>query len=255
MNCAVHSDQPVAAYCRTCGKALCESCKRPVRGVVFCEDCLAHRVQDTVPKTAGEWVAQDGLGMPPGSRVTSPGLAAVLGFIPGVGAMYNGQFVKAFVHVLIFASLIWAADREGIFGVLIPFFIFYMVFDAYQTARAMELGKPLPDPLGLNKMFGEGPPPHMPTGTANAPSTAGAQGTVVEGTPYPASAEEVPVATYRRAPVGAVILIGIGVLFLLDNLDWFEFRFVHRLWPLLLIIIGLWLFYQRLAPRNPGQQQ
>ncbi len=34
MNCAVHPDAPVAAYCRTCGKALCENCKRDVRGVI-----------------------------------------------------------------------------------------------------------------------------------------------------------------------------------------------------------------------------
>ena len=34
-----------------------------------------------------------------------PMLAALLGFIPGVGAMYNGQYAKAIAHVVIFAVL------------------------------------------------------------------------------------------------------------------------------------------------------
>jgi hypothetical protein len=33
----------------------------------------------------------------------SPGLAALLGFIPGVGAMYNEQYAKGIVHLMVFA--------------------------------------------------------------------------------------------------------------------------------------------------------
>ena len=40
-----------------------------------------------------------------------PGVALALGFIPGVGAIYNGQIAKAFVQVLIFGSLIALGDR------------------------------------------------------------------------------------------------------------------------------------------------
>jgi len=35
MNCANHADAPAVAYCRTCGKALCANCTRPVRGVIL----------------------------------------------------------------------------------------------------------------------------------------------------------------------------------------------------------------------------
>ena len=49
----------------------------------------------------------------------NPVMAGILGFIPGVGAMYNGQFVKAFAHVVIFVMLIIAANNiSGVFGVL-----------------------------------------------------------------------------------------------------------------------------------------
>ncbi|PYX18961.1 MAG: hypothetical protein DMG87_13265, partial [Acidobacteria bacterium] len=33
MNCANHPAIQAAAYCRTCGKALCTNCTRPVQGV------------------------------------------------------------------------------------------------------------------------------------------------------------------------------------------------------------------------------
>ena len=48
-----------------------------------------------------------------------------------------------------------------------------------------------------------------------------------------------------RAPVGAVILIGLGFLFLFNTLGWFRFFWMGRLWPLILIVIGVWLFARR----------
>jgi len=59
-----------------------------------------------------------------------------------------------------------------------------------------------------------------------------------------------PVAEERcsartSAPTGAIVLIILGVLFLLDNLNLFEFNWAHRLWPIILIVIGGWLFAKR----------
>ena len=34
----------------------------------------------------------------------NPGLAALLGLIPGVGAMYNGQYAKGVIHLIVFAD-------------------------------------------------------------------------------------------------------------------------------------------------------
>ncbi|SEB61705.1 hypothetical protein [Terriglobus roseus] len=89
-----------------------------------------------------------GPGMP---HVPNPLLAGLLGFIPGVGAMYNGQFAKGIAHIAIFAVLSSLADHvNGIFGLFVAGWIFYMVFEAYQTAVARRDGRPLPDPFGLN---------------------------------------------------------------------------------------------------------
>ena len=84
----------------------------------------------------------------------SPAVAAVLGFIPGVGAMYNGEYAKGFVHVLIFATLIWMTQEfNGIFGICIAAFELYMPIEAYKTARAREMGLTPPDPFGFNNLF------------------------------------------------------------------------------------------------------
>ena len=52
MNCANHLDAPAVAYCRTCGKPLCSACTRDVRGVIYCEECLASHLSGTMPPPA-----------------------------------------------------------------------------------------------------------------------------------------------------------------------------------------------------------
>ena len=49
MNCANHPDILAAAYCGACGKPLCTTCSRDVRGVIYCEHCLAQRLEGTLP--------------------------------------------------------------------------------------------------------------------------------------------------------------------------------------------------------------
>ncbi len=227
MNCAVHNEVPAVAYCRTCGKAVCEQCKHDVRGVIYCEDCLASRVEGTLPPGVAAAVppgAVSAAGGPAGGP--NPVAATLLGFIPGVGAIYNGQVVKGLIHVLIFAGLIWAQDRSGgnvFFGLLIAFFYFYMVWDAYATAKAMQERRPLPDPFGLGAQ--------LPASETSAPASPG---------PASERARHGP-----HIPTAAIVLIGLGVVFLLDNLGILRFHWMGRMWPIILIAIGVWLFARR----------
>ncbi|HZL68518.1 MAG TPA: DUF5668 domain-containing protein [Candidatus Limnocylindrales bacterium] len=183
-------------------------------------------------------------GAPPETGVGSPGLAALLGFIPGVGAMYNGEYAKGFVHVLIFATLIWmTAHLNGIFGLGIAAFVIYMPIEAYQTARARQMGLPAPDPLGLNHLFSAGgPAQNRASGVAaSAVPVTGTTSTVApEG--QPADAECCPPS---RVPIGAVVLIGLGVLFLLNEMDVLNFDRLWRFWPLVLIAIGIRVLMRR----------
>ena len=237
MNCAIHNQTQAVAYCRTCGKALCEDCRRDVMGAIYCEPCIAARLQGQA--APGATVAPQPAPVP---GAPNPIIAGLLGFVPGVGAMYNGQFAKAFAHVVIFVLLIVATDRFGLFGILIGFFVFYMAFEAYKTAEARRLGIPAPDPLGLDKMFGvQDSQAHHSTGpvVANTSGYPPVQTVQVEPPPPPRD----------NTPIGAVVLIALGVIFLLDNLGVLR---MHHLWPLFLIGIGLWIAYKRTIQPSAG---
>lgn len=196
MKCAVHTDVDATGFCRNCGKALCPECQREVRGALYCEDCLARSV--TGPVTAQ-----------PGPRgAPSPGAALALGFIPGLGAVYNGEYLKALIHVIIFGGLIAAQGHHDMpngyhafLGIALFAFYFYMPVEAYRTAKARELGEPAPPDL----IEGEG-----------------------------------------RKPIGAIILISLGIFFLLENFGWLEWDWFDKVWPLGLIAVGVWLLKDRL---------
>ena len=265
MTCAVHTDQLATSYCRTCGKALCQACQRDVRGVIYCQDCLAARLEGTVPPAAAN-VPTPVYIAAPGSP--SPGLAAALGFIPGVGAFYNGQFAKGFIHVFIFAVLVHLADRSDMFGIVVAAWIFYMAFDAYTTAKARLLGQPPPDHLGLNALlagFGLGTPLTQPAGSSagSVPTTPGVAppppagdapvdplAPSTQGSAPTYSSETNPgcgPSSFGGMPVGAIVLIALGVLLLLDNLGVFSFRWTEQFWPIILIVIGVWLAMRRMG--------
>ena len=241
MNCANHVDVPAVAFCRTCGKPLCSSCARDVRGVIYCEECLASHLSGAMPPPGTTAVPP---GVEPQTGTGSPGLAALLGFIPGVGAMYNGEFGKGFVHVLIFATLIWmAAHVNGIFGLGIAAFVIYMPIEAYQTARARQMGLPAPDPLGLNRLFSSTGAAAIPEVWRNCQRRTSSRqrpcNTVVEGEPVEGNGMR------SRIPIGAFILIGLGVLFLLNEMDVLNLDRLWRFWPLVLIAIGIRVLMRR----------
>jgi len=225
MNCATHTTVPAAGYCRTCGKALCEECKREVRGVVYCEECIARRMETTLPSAAPG--APAAAAAPPATTGgANPVAATLLGFIPGVGQMYNGEFGKAFLYVVIFASLCWAGDRADIFGFFAALFYFYMVFDAYRVAKARQQGQPVPADF-----FGVG---------GSSPSGSGITSGIGR--------------EFAHVPIGAIVLIALGAIFLLENMGFFHMAWIGHLWPLILIAIGIRLFMRRSARQNGGTQ-
>ncbi len=297
MNCANHPDVAVVSYCQSCGKPLCADCIRSVGGVIYCEPCLAARMA-AAPMGGNPLAGANGLH-------AHPLLAGLLGFIPGVGAMYNGQFVKALAHVLIFAVFVSLSDKSFIFGMLVVAWEFYQVFDAAQTAKARRDGLPLPNPFGLNDLgaklgMTQGGAPWS-AGFAAPPGTSGPAGGPADPNPFPGAVPgqsqgqsqgvgegwnpvQPPVygASYgappsgpasgaggfgapssnlpggpvygsplpaepqsHKHPVGAVVLIVIGVMLLLHTLGVFEDEWIGRTWPLILIGVGGWLLYRR----------
>jgi len=225
MNCAMHGDQAAVAFCRTCGKPLCNNCTRDVRGVIYCESCLAARMEGSAPASGFTPVAQTAYppasqavtpSLPPASSGPNPAVAGILaGFFPfGVGAVYCSQYAKGLAHLLIFSLLVFGSDHAGrldwLFGLGIAFFYVYQIIDAVRSAKAIQMGQPAPDPLDLAQTFGTGE------------------------------------KSDSKVPAGAVILIGLGVLFLLHTMDILTFSFEFFM-GLLLIFLGLWTFARRMG--------
>jgi hypothetical protein len=72
MKCANHPLIDSVAYCGQCGRPLCDDCKRDVRGMTYCEVCLATRLQTPLPLILGARRRSEsrrglGLGLHPGS--------------------------------------------------------------------------------------------------------------------------------------------------------------------------------------------
>src|SRR5208283_13064 len=104
MKCAVHPEVDAAGFCRNCGKPMCPACVRPLRDVLYCEECLAQVMGIPGPQAAAPGVAPGAPeaqgAVPPPAPVAgrpasaSPVLAFLLGFIPGLGAVYNAEYNK-----------------------------------------------------------------------------------------------------------------------------------------------------------------
>lgn len=159
MNCANHPDRERIAFCQNCGKPLCQECTRAVGSGVFCEPCLIAKLAGAgVPNPAGgpapgvNYPVDGTIPPPPAPDEPNPALAALLGFIPGVGAMYNGQYAKGIVHLIVFAVLVSLTGERGLFGLFVAGWVFYQVIEAHHTAQARRDGTPLPNPFGLNDL-------------------------------------------------------------------------------------------------------
>ena len=154
----------------------------------------------------------------------SPALAFFLGLIPGVGAIYNGQYAKGMVHAVVWGVLISIANSnaarglEAIFVMSIIAWMAYMAFEAYHTARKRRMGEPVDEYSSLIDLRGR-----------------------------------------HNVPVAGILLIVLGILLLLHTLELLDFERVARYWPALLIAAGAYLLYGRFtasdAPKEMGHER
>ena len=139
MNCANHPEVPASAFCRECGKPMCEECQKPALGSIYCPEHLPVGAAPPFsppkpPPPPGGYagspvhgparIGKSGRGasytagialytrpprlFPPPEYDSGahPILALILGFIPGVGAIYNGQYAKGLIHAVVFGLLV-----------------------------------------------------------------------------------------------------------------------------------------------------
>jgi hypothetical protein len=125
MKCSYHPAVESQETCKACGKPLCSECAHKVKGKAYCQDCLVE---------GAEWAATvKGLRLP----ADAPRRAAVCALIPGMGAVYNNEYLKAITYFAVFASLVMMGDKvNGVFGFGSFAFLVFTMFDAYRTAEA-----------------------------------------------------------------------------------------------------------------------
>ena len=237
MNCINHPETTATAFCRDCGKPMCEECQRPALGTVYCADHLpvASAPPPPAPPPASPRVSTPAFDPHPVSHYSSPytapaapvsqgqapdmavhpTLAFILGFIPGVGAIYNGQYAKGLIHVVVFGLLISLTQSnfggfEPLFGLLIAAWVFYMAFEAFHTARSRRNGAAVEE---FSSLFDVRP-------------------------------------THGRFPAGAILLIALGFILLLNTTDIIRMETLERYWPVGLIVCGLYMLYVRVTPRS-----
>jgi hypothetical protein len=233
------ADARIIGYCRMCGKALEENDATAAEGTLYCVEHAPQNsagvsaapppVEQQPPplysappfQAASPYAPSQPPPLPRTNEHVSPPLAFVLGFIPGVGAVYNGQYAKGLLHVVIFGSIISilsSGAAQGfvpLFGLMIPTFVFYMAFEAYHTAKKRHDGEMVDEFSGLVRARG----------------------------------------ARSRFPLAPVLLIVFGLLFLLDNLDLLRIGRLLRYWPALLIVLGLYLLYERIAESKYESKQ
>jgi Domain of unknown function (DUF5668) len=215
---------------------MCSACARAVRDVLYCEDCLAMVMAHSAPEPAPAPpvssatygsapapaaspytapAATPSYPPPPGAPYQarpagsgSPTVAFILGMFPGLGAIYNGQYNKGLIHIAIFASIIVALSTDIGDGLGAMLGIFLAGFVFYCAFEAMRTAQA--------KLAGTVPSDPLESWS-------------------------------KERPIGPIILIGLGALLLLNNFHILDFIRLGRLWPLILIGVGLYMFRNRLS--------
>src|SRR5437588_5680000 len=204
MNCAYHSKNPAVVECTHCARALCTACDHRIRGFPYCQDCIVEGVKLLQEQTHSNV-------LPNLRRNSSPFVATLLSFVPGLGAAYNGQTAKAIVHFAIFASFFqMAVLTQGvhffILGVLGTWL--FAAVDACRTAQLMRAGL------------------------------------------SPDTEEDVIVRRLYGNPFAwGVTLIVIGTIFLLHTLLGIQFP-VQKLLPVALVALGAYMLFDYIRRRR-----
>ncbi len=132
MKCSYHPEVDAVRYCTSCGRPLCDICTHDIKGTIYCQDCLARGVEMTARAEKEQ-----------GSKERAR-RAALFSLIPGIGAVYNGQYTKAIAHFAVFAALSIMSDAvHGVFGLAAFSFYIFMIIDSYRSGEELARGASL----------------------------------------------------------------------------------------------------------------
>lgn len=136
----------------------------------------------------------------------SPFLAALLAVIfPGTGALYNKEYLKGAIYIIIFAGLVTLQTQgsgQPFAGLLLAGFYFFQVIDSINVARS----------INRRALHGE----------------------LVEEEKVPEFNEAVKAGSI----FWGILLIALGGILLLGNFEVLSYDKIFDFWPLVVIVIG-----------------
>jgi TM2 domain-containing membrane protein YozV len=142
MYCAYHTTTTALIQCAHCNRGLCSSCDHRIKGFPYCQDCIVAGVE-SLQRQSNAYAFSP----PRETRRHLSGkafIAALCAFVPGAGAIYNRQNLKAVVHFVTTISLFQLGNLHAFgvfFGLAGALFYFHTILDAFRTARAINDGE------------------------------------------------------------------------------------------------------------------
>lgn len=149
----------------------------------------------------------------------SPLLAGLLSFFfpIGIGAFYNGEIIKGFIYLIIFAGLVTTVDHPGsepFVAIILAGFYFYQIIDSVHTAKRI-----------------------------NRRALVGEAAAEEEG-------EDVTEVVKSGSVFWGALLIVLGAILLLANFEIINYNRIFDFWPVVVIIIGIKLVYDYYSKNN-----
>ena len=145
---------------------------------------------------------------PPKSGAAAGILSAIF---PGIGQIYNGQYVKGILFLAIFTGLITMQPHAGqpFQALMLAGFYIFQIIEAVQSAKEIN---------------------RLALGENGGLAAAGA------ATPLPPS----PAAPAKSGSVfWGIVLMALGGIFLLGNFEIIDYDRIFDFWPVIVIVIGL----------------
>jgi hypothetical protein len=151
-------------------------------------------------------------------RSKSPGLAAVLSLMPGLGQVYVGYYQRGFVHIIVVASTI-ALLASGQLGALIPllalFLSFFWLYNIIDAARHAAF---------YNETLAGRPAVELPP--------------------------DYKIPGLHGSLLGGAILIAIGFILLLNTRFGVSLAWVEDWWPVAPMLVGAYLLVRAIQERR-----
>ena len=135
MYCFYHTSSPARVQCTNCTRALCPGCDHRIKGYPYCQDCIVLGIESLS--------RHYNYGGKSKSKAKAR-LAALCALLPGLGAVYNRQNVKAVVHFVGTVGLFQLTKLHifpGVFALAGMAFYLHSIMDAYRTAQRIAEGE------------------------------------------------------------------------------------------------------------------